>query len=73
MVFTGENIRGASLFAPPTTLAGKRYKPPAMRVPLTGQTFMLAIRGFEAASRAFKAKAEKDLMERVHKRLLKVA
>jgi len=73
MVFAGETVRGASLFAPPTTLAGKRYKPPAMRIPTTGQTFMLAIRGFEAASRAFKAKAEKDLMERVHKKLLKVA
>lgn len=61
----------ASIFAPPTTLAGKKFEQPSMHIPKTGQTWMLTIRGFEAASRGF-SKMPKDMEKRAHKKLLKI-
>jgi len=74
MVGFGKNVRGASLFAPPKTLTGKKFKAPTLKIPMGGSPFMMQIRGFQAAGRAFHYDMlPKKTMEKVHKGMVKVA
>ena len=63
MVWSGDIVKGASIFGSPTMGSGTAFKKPAIQVPMTGSAFMLYIRGFQAASRGWKNLQKKTLEE----------
>jgi hypothetical protein len=71
MVWSGNIVKGASIFGSPKTGAGTPFTKPTIQVPMTGSAFMLYIRGFQAASRGWK-QLQKETLEEVYKGVLKV-
>lgn len=72
MVYTGKSVRGGLIQAP-TSLSGKRYKSPRP-LPMGGSPFMMQIRGFQAAGRAFHYDMiPKKTMKKVYESIKKVA
>ena len=73
MVYTGKNVRGGGIIADPKSISGKAYKSPR-RLPMGGSPFMMQIRGFQAAGRAFHyTMIPKHTMKKVHLAIKKVA
>ena len=74
MVWTGPRVRGASIVAAPIMLTGKRFKAAPLKLPMGGSPFMMQIRGFQAAGRAFHyTMIPKHTMKKVHLAIKKVA